>query len=146
MLGASADTTVARVRLAEGRPTDALEALKTARATFEAWGTVPDQISGLLLAAAVHDAAGDRVTALADLSIAVRLGGPRRLRPPLRRRRSLAGVAARRRGRACEPAFAAKVRAALRDDEAPRGIVRRGTSVLVAPDGELVESLTAQGA
>ena len=44
------------------------------------------------------------------------------------------------------PVFVAKVRTALQDDEAPRGIVRRGTSVLVAPDGELVESLTAEGA
>ena len=42
------------------------------------------------------------------------------------------------------PAFVARVRTALRDDEAPRGIVRRGTSVLVGPRGELVESLTAR--
>ena len=143
ILRASADTTVARVRLAEGRPADALRALEPARATFEAWGTVPDQISALLLAAAMHDAAGDRAPALADLSRAVRLGGPRRLRPPLRRRRAVAAAAA---GDVAgiAPDFAAKVRAALRDAEAPRGTVRRGTSVLVAPDGALVESLTAR--
>ena len=132
ILRASADTTVARVRLAEGRPTDALRALEPARATFEAWGTVPDQISALLLAAAMHDAAGDRGPALADLSRAVRLAAPggyvRRFVDDGRSLLPLLGDVA-----GTAPGFAAKVRTALRDDEAPRGIVRRGTSVLVAP-------------
>jgi LuxR family maltose regulon positive regulatory protein len=143
MLRASADTTVTRVRLAEGRTADALQAVESARATFEAWATVPDQISTQLLAAAASRVAGDRVTALADLSRAVRLAAPggyvRRfvddgptLLPLLGEVEGLA------------PAFISRVRAALRDDEAPSGIVRRGTSVLVAPDGTLVESLTAR--
>ncbi len=143
ILRASADTTVARIRLAEGRPADALRALELACATFEAWGTVPDQISTLLIAAAMHDAAGDRGQALADLSRAVRLGAPggyvRRFVDDGRSLGSLlAGVGG------APPAFVARVRAALRDDQAPRGIVRRGTKVLVAPDGGLVESLTAR--
>jgi LuxR family maltose regulon positive regulatory protein len=143
MLRASADTTVARVRLAEGRPADALRALEPARATFEAWGTVPDQVSILLLAAAVHHAAGDRVTALADLSIAVRLAAPGGyVRRFVDDGGSLVSLLGDVEGMA--PAFVGRVRTALRDDEAPRGIVRRGTSVLVAPDGALVESLTAR--
>jgi LuxR family transcriptional regulator, maltose regulon positive regulatory protein len=143
MLRASADTTVARVRLAEGRPADALGALEPARATFEAWGTLPDRISTLILAAVASRVAGDRESALVNLSAAIRLAAPggyvrrfvddgRSLLPLLG---DVAGVA---------PAFAARVRAALRDDEAPRAIVRRGTSILVGPDGELVESLTGR--
>ncbi len=143
MLRASADTTVARVRLAEGRPAEARRALEPARATFEAWGTVPDQISAALLAAAVRRAEGDRDSALSALSHAVRLaalgGYVRRFvddgQPLVSLLADVEGVA---------PAFVARVRTALRDDEGLRGIVRRGTSVVVAPDGTLVESLTAR--
>ena len=143
MLRASADTTVARVRLTEGRPTEALRALEPARATFEAWGTVPDRISVLLLAAAVRLAAGDRATALADLEVAVRLAAPggyvRRFVDDGRSLLPLLGDAT-----GATPDFATRIRAALRGDEAPQGTVRRGTSVVVAPDGTLVESLTAR--
>ncbi len=142
MLRASADTTVARIRLAEGRPADALRALEPARATFEAWGTVPDLISAVLLTASAARASGDRATALADLSLAVRLAAPggyaRRFVDDGRSLLPLLGDAA------AGPGFATRVRTAVRDDEAPRGIVRRGTSVLVGPRGELVESLTAR--
>ncbi len=143
MLRASADTTVARVRLAEGRHEEAGQALESARATFEAWGMVPDQISALLLTAAVRHATGGRSTALADLSNAVRLAAPggyvRRFLDDGRALLPLLGDA-----EGTAPGFVATVRAARRDDETHRGIVRRGTSVLVAPDGELVESLTAR--
>ncbi len=143
MLSASAGTTVARVRLAEGRAADALRALGPARATFEAWGTVPDLISALLLAAAARLAAGDRAAALPDLSLALRLAAPggyvRRFVDDGRPLLSLLGDAP-----GAAPHFAAKVRAALREGETARGVVRRGTSVLVAPDGGLVESLTGR--
>jgi LuxR family maltose regulon positive regulatory protein len=143
MLRASADTTVARVRLAEGRPADALAALESAREAFGAWSAVPDQISALLLAATARHAVGDRTAALAGASQAVRLAAPggyvRRFVDDGRALVPLLGDAEH-----TAPALVARVRAALRDDEASRGVVRRGTSVLVAPDGELVESLTAR--
>ncbi len=143
MLRASADTTVARVRLAEGRAGDALRALGPARATFEAWGTVPDLISALVLAASASRVAGDREAALVDLSHAVRLASPggyvRRFVDDGRTLLPLLGEVAD-----VAPGFVARVRTALREDQAPRAAVRRGTSVLVGPDGALVESLTAR--
>jgi LuxR family maltose regulon positive regulatory protein len=120
-----------------------MRALESARATFEAWGTVPDRISVQLLAAGVCLAAGDRMTALADLVVAIRLAAPggyvRRFVDDGRSLLPLLDDAA-----SVAPDFAAKVRAALWGDDAPRGSVRRGTSVIVAPDGTLVESLTAR--
>ncbi len=143
MLRASAAATVARVRLAEGRAADALQALVFARTTFDAWGVVPDRISTLVLAAAASRVDGDGKAALADLSLAIRLAAPggyvRRFVDDGRSLESLFGDV-----EGVAPAFVARVRAALRDDGAPRTTVRRGTSVLVGPDGALVESLTAR--
>jgi LuxR family maltose regulon positive regulatory protein len=143
ILRASADTTVARVRLAEGRLTDARRALAEAGAAFEAWGTVPDRISTLILDAAASTAAGDRERALADLASAIRLAAPggyvrrfvedgRTLLPLLRELETVA------------PTFVRRVCDALREDAAPAGTVRRGTSILLTSDGELVESLTGR--
>jgi LuxR family maltose regulon positive regulatory protein len=143
LLRASSDTTVARVRLAEGRPADALAALAPARAMFEAWGTVPDRVSSLVLAAAGSLATGARAAAVEELGLAVRLAAPGGyIRRFIEDGRSLAALLGDVEGVA--PDFVARVRSALREDEAPRPAVRRGTSLLVGPDGELLESLTAR--
>jgi LuxR family maltose regulon positive regulatory protein len=143
LLRASADTTVARVRLAEGRPADALAALAPARATFEAWGTVPDRVSSLVLAAAGSLATGAQAAAVEDLGRAVRLAAPGGyVRRFIEDGRSLAPLLGDVEGIA--PDLVARVRSALREDEAPRPAVRRGTSLLVGPHGELLEPLTAR--
>jgi LuxR family maltose regulon positive regulatory protein len=45
-------------------------------------------------------------------------------------------------GEVPSPGFLARVREAVRDVEVRRPVVRRGTSVLIASDGTLVETLT----
>jgi LuxR family maltose regulon positive regulatory protein len=148
-LGASAALTVARVRLADGRPTDALQMVASARAFYETSGSIPDLISCDLIAATGAMRAGDRATARAGLASAVRLaaagGYVRRFVDdgPL-----LAGLFADVLDDLDDvdgaSAFARRVRMALREAAALPGTVRRGTSVLVAPDGTLVESLTSR--
>ena len=144
MLRASADATVARVRLAEGRPADALRSLEPARATFEAWGTVPDLISARCSSPA------QRATPRATAGRRSRTSRSRSAwRPPAATSGAFSMTAARccrcsADAEVAAPAFVARVRTALRESEAPGGVVRRGTSVLVTPDGELVESLTAR--
>ena len=148
-LGASAALTVARVRLADGRPTDALHVVASARAFYETSGSIPDLISCDLIAATGAMGAGDRAAARSGLASAVRLAAPggyvRRFVDdgPL-----LAGllvdVADDLDDVDGASVFAQQIRQAMREAAAPPGAVRRGTSVLVAPDGTLVESLTSR--
>ena len=76
MLRRSADLTVARVLLAEGRAADALALLEPARAAYESWGTVPELTSTLVLEAVAHGMAGSRDRAVEALGAAVRLAAP----------------------------------------------------------------------
>jgi LuxR family maltose regulon positive regulatory protein len=136
------DTTVARVRLAQGRPGDALRALAGARAIAERMGLVADLISIGILQAAAAEAAGDPAAARSALAEAVRLAAPggyvrrfvddgaavARLLPDVRR---------------AAPAFVDQVIAALE----PRGLESRragSRALLVGERGELLEMLTGR--
>jgi LuxR family maltose regulon positive regulatory protein len=110
---------------------------------FEAWGTVPERISTLLLTAAARHACGEDEVALGDLAAAVRLAAPGGyVQRFVDDGRSLLPLLARVEG--VVPAFVERLRAAMREDAGPAGSARRGTSILLAPDGGLVESLTAR--
>ena len=143
ILRASADTTVARVRLAQSRPGDALTVLAPARAAFEAWGSVPELISTSLLAATARQALGDRDGAMADLATAVRLAAPggyvRRFVDDGLALLPLLGMLD-----GAPSSFVAVVRAAVQEAQRPVGTARRGTSIIVTPGGELIESLTGR--
>lgn len=143
-LARSRDVTVARVRLAQSRPEDALALLRPAREAYRAAGLVPERISALVLEAVAHEARGARGPAREALAGALELAAPggyvRRfvddgpgLAPLLRAVRTTA------------PAFADRVLAALdaaRAASQPRA--RRGTVVSEAADGQLLESLTSR--
>ncbi|MDR3546384.1 MAG: LuxR C-terminal-related transcriptional regulator [Candidatus Limnocylindrales bacterium] len=72
----SMDTTIARVRLAQGSPDAARELLARTRAAQEASGAVADLISIGVLETACADAAGRRADALRTLEQAVELAAP----------------------------------------------------------------------
>jgi LuxR family maltose regulon positive regulatory protein len=70
------DVTIARVRLAQGRPEEARVLLTGTRAVQEASGAVAELISIGVLEAAVAEATGRRAEALQALEAAVRLAAP----------------------------------------------------------------------
>ena len=147
MLRASREATVARIRLAQARPRDALSALERARADVERWRLVPDLVSIHLLSARARLALGDTP---APGRTSPKPSGSRAPRGYVRRfvddGAGLDGLLpARAEAEREADAFLAAVRAARREAEARRGAgiaTSRGTTVFVAPNGELVESLT----
>ena len=145
MLSLSADLTVARVRLAEGRPVEALALLGPARAMYAEWGTIPEQVSTLVLEAVGQLAAGRRDLAIEALRAGIRVAAPggyvRRFVDDGPGLRVLLPAV-----RADAPAFVARVNEAIgASASSPRsGMPGRGTTVVVADDGELVESLTGR--
>ena len=145
MLRLSTDMTVARVRLAEGRPDEALTLLGPARAKYEQWGTVPELISTLVLEAVGHLAAGSRARAIEALGSGISLAAPggyirRFLEDGSRLRELLPAV------RTLAPAFVSRLEEAMAEQDALRrpGRPGRGTVVSVGADGELIESLTGR--
>ena len=76
LLRRSMDVTIARVRLAQGRPDEARELLARTRVAQEASGAVADLISIGVLEAAVAEATGRRAEALRALGQAVELAAP----------------------------------------------------------------------
>jgi LuxR family maltose regulon positive regulatory protein len=73
---ADRDLGAARVRLAEGRPSDALALLKPVRARTERLGAVADLISVRVLEAGALEASGRRASAQRTLEEAIRLAAP----------------------------------------------------------------------
>jgi len=120
-----------------------LTVLAPARAAFEAWGSVPELISTSLLAATARQALGDRDGAMADLATAVRLAAPggyvRRFVDDGLALLPLLGMLD-----GAPSSFVAVVRAAVQEAQRPVGTARRGTSIIVTPGGELIESLTGR--
>jgi LuxR family maltose regulon positive regulatory protein len=142
----SLDVTLARVRLAQGRPEEARVLVARARAAHEAAGAVADLISSEILAAAAAEAAGSRDEALRHLEGAIRLAAPggyvRRFlddgQPvahllPLVRRTAPGFVDT------LISAFAAEPTVVL-----PRSSRARGPSLWRGQGGELLEVLTAR--
>jgi LuxR family maltose regulon positive regulatory protein len=76
LLRRSMDVTIARVRLAQGRPKEARELLVRTRVAQEASGAVADLISIGVLEAAVAEATGRRAEALRALRQSVELAAP----------------------------------------------------------------------
>jgi LuxR family maltose regulon positive regulatory protein len=72
----SMDTTIARVRLAQGRPDEARELLARTRVAQEASGAVADLVSIGVLEAACAEATGRRAEALRALHRAVEVAAP----------------------------------------------------------------------
>jgi LuxR family maltose regulon positive regulatory protein len=148
LLRLSADLTVARVRLAEGRAGEALALLGPAREAYEAQGAVPELITVHVLQAAARLVTGERDRAVDDLGHAVRLASPGGyVRRFVDDGTSLASLLPLVRGLA--PAIVAAVEAAIAtahghgSGSRPAG-PGRGTTVGLGADGELVESLTSR--
>ena len=76
LLRRSLDVTIARVRLAQGKPDEAAELLARTSVAQEASGAVADLISIRVLQAAVAEATGRRAEALRALGRAVELAAP----------------------------------------------------------------------
>ena len=112
--------------------------------TSTRWRLVPDLVSIHLLSARARLALGDDAGARADVTEAVRLAAPGGyVRRFVDDGAGLDGLLPEAEREA--DAFLAAVRAARREAEARRGAgiaTSRGTTVFVAPNGELVESLT----
>jgi LuxR family transcriptional regulator, maltose regulon positive regulatory protein len=145
----SMDVTIARVRLAQGRPDDARELLARTRVAQEASGAVADLISIGVLEAACAEATGHRAEALRALQRAVELAAPgdyfRRFVDDGRSVAHLLPLV-----RSAAPAFVDELIAAFAafaaestDAGAPRLHVP-GASVWQDADGRLLETLTAR--
>ena len=76
LAGLSRDITMARVRLAQGRPADARPSLDAARAAATAAHDLADLISVGVLDAVLAEAAGNRAAAQRALEAAIRLAAP----------------------------------------------------------------------
>lgn len=146
VLRRSMETTIARVRLAQGRLEEARQLLSWTRQEQEASGAVAELISIGVLEAAVADAMGRRPDALRMLERAVRLAAPagyvRRFIDDGRRIAHLVPLM-----RTAAPAFVDLVLdafAAERTASIPRQQPRPKSSVSRAADGRLVETLTAR--
>jgi LuxR family transcriptional regulator, maltose regulon positive regulatory protein len=145
----SMDVTIARVRLAQGRPDDARELLARTRVAQEASGAVADLISIGVLEAACAEATGHRAEALRALQRAVELAAPgdyvRRFVDDGRSVAHLLPLV-----RSAAPAFVDELIAAFAafaaestGAGAPRLYVP-GASVWQDADGRLLETLTAR--
>jgi LuxR family transcriptional regulator, maltose regulon positive regulatory protein len=139
------DVTLARVRLAQGRPQDAERSLDLARSASIAAHDAADLVSIEVLQAAIAEASGDRAAAHRALAAAIDLAAPegyvRRVvddgRPVAR---LLPAV------RSGAPAFVDEVTAALARDAAPRvpTSTRRDPTPWRDGDGRLLDALTAR--
>jgi len=142
----SMDTTIARVRLAQGRPDEARELLIRTRAAQEASGALADLISIGVLEAACAEAKGHRAEALRALGQAVELAA----RGDYVRRfvddgRSIAHLLPF--VRAAAPGFVDTLIAAFAAVSTEAGAPRLhvpGASVWQDADGRLLETLTAR--
>ena len=138
------DLTIARVRLAQGRPAEARSLLAPVRAAAEADHSVAELITVGVLEAAVAEATGRHASARRSLEEAVRFAAPggyvqrfvddgksvAHLLPLVRR---------------VSPAFVDRVIAAVADAGGPlRGTVRIGRTVWQDEHGALLEPLTAR--
>ncbi len=146
VLRRSMDTTIARVRLAQGRPEEAGELLARTKEAQEAAGAVADLISIGVLEAAVAEAMGRRADAVRALGHSVELAAPgayiRRFVDDGRRVAHLLPQV-----RTAAPAFVDAVIGALAAEPTEAGSPRpstSGTSVWQAADGRLLEALTAR--
>ncbi|HEX9043701.1 MAG TPA: LuxR C-terminal-related transcriptional regulator [Candidatus Limnocylindrales bacterium] len=140
------DTTIARVRLAQGKPQEAHALLAPTKAAQEASGGVPDLISICVLEAACADAMSRRPEAVRGLGQAIELAAPggyvRRVVDDGRPVAHLLPLV-----RQTAPAFVDLVLAALAPQPAEAGARRaqlRGGSVWQDADGLLLEALTAR--
>ncbi len=146
VLRRSMDTTIARVRLAQGRLAEARDLLARTRVAQEASGAVAELISIGVLESSVADAMGRRTDALRLLEGAVHLAAPdgyvRRFIDDGRRIAHLLPLV-----RTAAPAFVDRVIDAFGDPLTPAGPPRLpvpGTSVRQSADGRLIEALTAR--
>jgi LuxR family maltose regulon positive regulatory protein len=146
VLRRSMDTTIARVRLAQGRPDEAGALLARTKQAQEASGAVADLISIGVLEAAVADATGRRADAVQALGQAVELAVPggyvRRFVDDGRSVAHLLPLV-----RTAAPAFVDLVTAAFADEPTEGGSARPpvpGTAVWQDADGRLLEKLTAR--
>ncbi len=147
LAGRSLDVTLARVRLAQGKPVEARVLLARSRAAQEAWGAVADLISTEVLGATAAEAVGARAEALRGLESAIRLAAPGGyLRRFVDDGRSLAHLLPFVR-RAAPPDFVDELSVALAAESAvarARSLRTRGPSVWEGPQGELLETLTVR--
>ena len=146
LLRRSMDTTIARVRLAEGKPDEARELLARTKAAQEASGAVADLISIGVVEAAVADSTGRRAEALRVLGRAVGLAAPGGyIRRFLDDGRSVAYLLPL--VRTAAPSFVDELISAFADEwtetGAPQPHVPRA-SVWQDADGRLLETLTAR--
>lgn len=142
----SMDVTIARVRLAQGRPAEARELLARTRVAQEASGAVADLISIGVLEAACAEATGHRAEALRAFGHAVELAAPGDyLRRFIDDGLSLANLLPLVRPAA--PEFVDRLIAAFAagPTEAGRAMPHaRGASLWRDADGQLLETLTAR--
>jgi ATP/maltotriose-dependent transcriptional regulator MalT len=140
----SLDLSVARVRLAQGKPAEANRVLAHTRPALEAWGAVADLISAQVLTAAATQASGARDETLRALRAAIGLASPGGyLRRFLDDGQALAHLLPLVRRTA--PEFVDALIAALANEpSAAQGRPRRprGSSLWTGPAGELLEALT----
>ena len=146
LLRRSMDVTIARVRLAQGRPDEARELLARTRVAQEASGAIADLISIGVLQAACAEAVGRRAEALRALGQAVELAAPggyvRRFVDDGPRIAHLLPLA-----RPASAGFVDTLIAAFADESTEAARPRLhvpGGSVWQAPDGQLLETLTAR--
>jgi LuxR family maltose regulon positive regulatory protein len=146
VLRRSMDVTIARVRLAQGRPGEACELLARTRVAQEASGAVADLISISVLEAACAEAKGQRGEALRALGQAVELAAPgdyvRRFVDDGRSIAHLLPLV-----RTASPAFVDTLIAAFAAEQTEAGAPRLhvpGASVRQDADGRLLETLTAR--
>ena len=140
------DVTIARVRLAQGRPDEARELLARTRVAQEASGAVADLISIGVLEAACAEATGHRAEALRALERAVELAAPggyvRRFVDDGRSVAHLLPLV-----RTAAPEFVDALIAAFAAEPTEAGAPRPhvpGASVWQDADGRLLETLTAR--
>jgi LuxR family maltose regulon positive regulatory protein len=146
VLRRSMDTTIARVRLAQGRPDEARELLARTRVAQEASGAIADLISIGVLEAAAADASGRRAEALSALGQVVELAAPggyvRRFIDDGRTIVHLLPLV-----RTAWPAFVDELIAAFAGELTGAGAPKpqaRGASLSQGADGQLIETLTAR--
>jgi LuxR family maltose regulon positive regulatory protein len=143
-LGLAVDLTLARVRLAQDRMTDAAASLRRARAAAQASGDIADLISVAVLEAERAERSGDRRAAQRALEEAARLAAPesylRRVIDDGQRVAHLLPAV-----RHLAPAFVDQVTAALAGS-GTKGPPTRGAGPSLWQDarGELLEALTAR--
>ncbi len=146
LLRRSMDTTIARVRLAQGRYDDARQLLARTKVAQEASGAVADLISIGVLEAVGADATGRRAEALRALGHAVDLAAPGGyIRRFVDDGRSLAHLLPLI--RAASPGFVDGLISAFAAEQTEVSAPRRrgqGESVWRDADGRLLETLTAR--